>query len=239
MPSNREHKGLDRLHVAIIMDGNGRWAKQRGLTRTRGHEAGIEALRRVVRAAPDLEIGTLTVFAFSSDNWRRQEAEVNGLLELLRLYLEAETNELVSNDVKLTVFGRRDRLPENLVAEIQRAEAATEWGGGLHLRVAVDYSGREAILRAAASAGVLAQLSVENFSTLVAGEAEIPDVDLLIRSSGEQRLSDFLLWECAYAELYFTPCLWPDFGETELQEAIGEFRKRERRFGAVPAMAAE
>ena len=239
MPSNREHKGSDRLHVAIIMDGNGRWAKQRGLTRTQGHEAGIEALRRVVRAAPDLGIGTLTVFAFSSDNWRRQETEVNGLLELLRRYLDNETNDLVRDDVKLTVFGRRDRLPANLVAEIERAEAATEWGSGLHLRVAVDYSGREAILRAVAAAGVLAQLSVENFSTLVAGEAEIPDVDLLIRSSGEQRLSDFLLWECAYAELYFTPCLWPDFGETELQDAIAEFRKRERRFGAAPAMAAE
>ena len=193
----------------------------------------------MVRAAPGLGIAALTVFAFSSDNWRRQEAEVNGLLELLRLYLDGETNELVSNDVKLTVIGRRDRLPENLVAEIERAEAATEWGSGLHLRVAVDYSGREAILRAVAAAGVLAQLSVENFSTLVAGEAEIPDVDLLIRSSGEQRLSDFLLWECAYAELYFTPCLWPDFGETELQDAIAEFRKRERRFGAAPAMAAE
>ena len=239
MPSNREHKGSDRLHVAIIMDGNGRWAKQRGLTRTQGHEAGIDALRRVVRAAPDLGIGTLTVFAFSSDNWRRQETEVNGLLELLRRYLDNETNDLVRDDVKLTVFGRRDRLPANLVAEIERAEAATEWGSGLHLRVAVDYSGREAILRAVAAAGVLAQLSVENFSTLVAGEAEIPDVDLLIRSSGEQRLSDFLLWECAYAELYFTPCLWPDFGETELQDAIAEFRKRERRFGAAPAMAAE
>ena len=239
MPSNREHKGQDKLHVAIIMDGNGRWAKQRGLTRTQGHEAGIEALRGVVRAAPGLGIGILTVFAFSSDNWRRQEAEVNGLLELLRLYLDGETNELVSNDVKLTVIGRRDRLPENLVAEINRAEAATEWGGGLHLRVAVDYSAREAILRAAAAAGVLAQLSVENFSTLVAGEAEIPDVDLLIRSSGEQRLSDFLLCEFAYAELYFTPCLWPDFGEVELQESIAAFRKRERRFGGVPAMAAE
>jgi undecaprenyl diphosphate synthase len=239
MPSIREHKGSDRLHVAIIMDGNGRWAKQRGLARTQGHEAGIEALRRVVRAAPNLGIGTLTVFAFSSDNWRRPEAEVNGLLELLRRYLDSETDDLVRDDVKLSVLGRRDRLPEILVAEIERAEAATEWGGGLHLRVAVDYSAREAILKAAAASDVLAQLSVENFSTLVAGEAKIPDVDLLIRSSGEQRLSDFLLWECAYAELLFTPCLWPDFGEAELQDAIAAFRKRERRFGGVPAMAAE
>ncbi|HUO99215.1 MAG TPA: di-trans,poly-cis-decaprenylcistransferase [Rhizomicrobium sp.] len=234
MTSTRE----DKLHVAIIMDGNGRWAGGRGLTRNQGHEAGIEALRRAVTASPGLGIGTLTVFAFSSDNWRRQEAEVNGLLELMRRYLDGETDNLVRDDVKLSVIGRRDRLSAALVGEIERAEAATEWGTTLHLRVAIDYSGREAIVTAAAAARGLPQLTAERFSSLVNGGANVGDVDLLIRTSGEQRLSDFMLWECAYAELYFTPRLWPDFGETDLKEALDAFRKRERRFGATPMMAA-
>jgi undecaprenyl diphosphate synthase len=238
MPSTRVNKEVNgKLHVAIIMDGNGRWAKQRGLARAQGHEAGVEALRRVVTAAPELGIGTLTVFAFSADNWRRQGAEVSALLELLRHYLDDETNNLVGDDVKLSVFGRRDRLPEALVAEIERAEAATEWGTALHLRVAIDYSGREAILRAAGAAGVLQKLTAEHFAALVAGESGVPDVDLLIRTSGEQRLSDFLLWECAYAELYFTPGLWPDFGADDLKEAVAAFHTRERRFGGTPAAA--
>jgi len=237
MPSTHEDK--DKLHVAIIMDGNGRWAERRGLTRSQGHEAGSEALRRVVTAAPDLGIGTLTVFAFSSDNWRRQETEVSGLFELMRRYLDSETDELVRNDVKLTFVGRRDRLSDALIADVKRAEAATEWGGALHLRVAADYSGREAILRAAASAGLRSPLTPENFSALVAGEPGIPDVDLLIRTSGEQRLSDFMLWECAYAELYFTTRLWPDFGADDLEQAVAAFHARERRFGATPLLAAE
>jgi len=234
MPSTHEHK--DRLHVAIIMDGNGRWAHNRGLSRTQGHEAGIEALRRVVSAAPCLGIGTLSVFAFSADNWRRQQTEVDGLFELMRRYLDSETDTLVADDVKLSFFGRRDRLSDALVTEIDRAEAATEWGGALHLRVGVDYSAREAIVRAAAAAGALAELTVESFSALVAGD--VPEVDLLIRTSGEQRLSDFLLWECAYAELYFTPRLWPDFTADDLKDAVAAFHRRQRRFGAV-SMAAE
>jgi len=236
MTSTRQHK--DKLHVAIIMDGNGRWAKLRGLTRSQGHQAGMEALRRAVTAAPELGIGTLSVFAFSADNWRRQQSEVNGLFDLMRRYLDAETDALVADDVKLTFFGRRDRLPDALVTEIMRAEAATEWGSALHLRVGVDYSAREAILRAAAAAGVLAELTVDSFSSLIEGEPGVPDIDLLIRTSGEQRLSDFMLWECAYAELYFLPRLWPDFDANDLKDAIAAFHRRERRFGAI-AVAAE
>jgi undecaprenyl diphosphate synthase len=238
MPSTREHQPDDKLHVAIIMDGNGRWAKQRGLSRTQGHEAGIEALRKAVTASPDQGIGTLTVFAFSSDNWRRPQIEVNALLELMRRYLDSETDNLVRDDVKFSMFGRRDRLPGELVSEIERAEAATEWGSMLHLRVAVDYSGREAILKAAAAARRATELTEESFSALVTGQPGIPDVDLLIRTSGEQRLSDFMLWECSYAELYFTSRLWPDFSENDLKDAIAAFRGRERRFGATTVMAA-
>lgn len=224
MPSPRDHK----LHTAIIMDGNGRWASRRGLVRSAGHEAGIEALRRVVKAAPDLGIGTLTVHAFSSDNWKRPETEVGALMGLFHRYLDSETEQLVCDGVKLSFIGRRDRLPADLISEIERAEAATEWGDALNLRVAIDYSAREAILSAASE-----KLSREELAARLSGGA--PDVDLLIRTSGEQRLSDFLLWECAYAELYFTDKLWPDFEAADLALAITEFRRRERRFGGLTA----
>jgi undecaprenyl diphosphate synthase len=220
MPSSSFTKASSPLHVAAIMDGNGRWATARGLPRRDGHRAGIEALREIVRAAPDLGISTLTVHAFSADNWKRPAGEVADLLSLFHAYLDSETETLVANGVKLTFLGRRDRLPESLVAEMERAEAATEWGDALHLRAALDYSAREQI--------------AASFKT---GSAPGPDVDLLIRTSGEQRLSDFLLWECAYAELWFTPVAWPDFTPAHLETALADFRTRERRFGALPAAA--
>lgn len=226
------------VHVAIIMDGNGRWATARGLPRNRGHEAGVKAIRRVTEQAADRGVGTLTLFAFSSDNWRRPRAEVAALMGLLRLYLRKEIARLVENGARLTVFGRRDRLPAGLAAEIGRAEAATAGGTRLNLRIAVDYSARDAILQAAVKAAGTAPLTREDFARLVTGEAEPRDVDLVIRTSGEQRLSDFLLWESAYAELYFIGRLWPDFGPEDLAEALAWFRRRDRRFGGLATSAA-
>ncbi|WP_298967013.1 di-trans,poly-cis-decaprenylcistransferase [uncultured Methylobacterium sp.] len=223
------------LHVGLIMDGNGRWAEARALPRGHGHEAGIAALRRVAEAAPDLGVGTLTLYAFSSDNWRRPPAEVAFLMSLFGHYLAAEAERLAARGARLSVIGRRDRLPAGLADTIARAEAATAAGRRLHLRLAVDYSARDAILRAAARVTCLDDLTRDGFSRLVTGEA--PDVDLLIRTSGEQRLSDFLLWESAYAELHFTDRLWPDFGPDDLAEALRIFRRRERRFGGLPAAA--
>lgn len=222
------------LHVAMIMDGNGRWATRQGMPRTSGHRAGVAALKRVIEIAPDYGITTLTVFAFSSDNWRRPPEEVNALMWLLRGYLRSEIGRFVANDVRLSVIGRRDRLPSRLVHEIAGAERGTAGGRRLHVRVAIDYSARAAILRAAAAVAAAAP-SAELFEHLLSPDA--PPVDLLIRTGGEQRLSDFLLWECAYAELWFTPCMWPEFGAAELAAAIGAFRGRERRFGGLGANA--
>src|SRR4051812_31259382 len=192
----------DRLHVAIIMDGNGRWATQRGLPRSAGHRAGVQTVQRVVEAAPELGIGTLTLFAFSSDNWRRPEQEVSALMALLRHYLRAELARLIDNGVRLTVIGRRDRLPEGLAEEITRAEQASSTGTGLHVRIALDYSARDAIAAAAARWRPDHLPSREAFDRFLAGPeaASGNDVDLLIRTGGEKRLSDFLLWESAYAE---------------------------------------
>jgi undecaprenyl diphosphate synthase len=229
----------DRLHVGIIMDGNGRWATRRGLSRLRGHEAGVEAIRRVVEAAPDQGVGTLTLYAFSTDNWRRPRAEVAGLMTLLRVYLAREVESLVRNGVRLTVIGRRDRLPDGIAVAIGRAEAATAEGTTLHLRIAVDYSARDAILNAASKARSVASLDRETFSALITGEAGLRDVDLIVRTSGEQRLSDFLLWEGAYAELHFTPRMWPEFDAEDLAEALASFRGRERRFGGLAALPLE
>ncbi len=229
----------DKLHVGIIMDGNGRWATRRGLSRLRGHEAGVEAIRRVVEAAPKQGIGTLTLYAFSVDNWRRPKAEVTALMTLLRFYLANEVESLVRNGVRLTVIGRRDRLPQGIATAIARAEAATANGDVLHLRIAVDYSGRDAILGAVARANGLAALTRENFSDLVTGEPGLRDVDLIIRTSGEKRLSDFLLWEGAYAELHFTERMWPEFDGDDLADALASFSRRERRFGGLERLPAE
>ena len=230
----------ERLHVGIIMDGNGRWATRRGLPRLAGHEAGVEAIHRVMEAAPEQGVGTLTLYAFSSDNWRRPQAEVTGLMTLLRRYLRNETKNLAQNDVRLTVIGRRDRLPEGLADEIGFAEAFTARCGTLHMRIAIDYSARDAILQAASRFGAgAADLTRENFAQLVTGETALRDVDLVIRTSGEKRLSDFLLWESAYAELHFTDVMWPDFGADELAEALTSFAGRERRFGGLQHHASE
>jgi len=239
MQSSLSSKLASRLHVGIIMDGNGRWAMRRQLSRLRGHEAGVEAIRRVVEAAPKQGVGTLTLYAFSSDNWRRPKTEVSALMGLLRFYLANEVESLVRNGVRLTVIGRRDRLPHGLSDAIGRAEATTARGDVLHLRIAVDYSARDAILKAAAKAAGIGNLTREIFSELVTGEAELRDVDLVIRTSGEKRLSDFLLWESAYAELHFTERMWPDFEAQDLAEALTSFHRRERRFGGLQPVSPE
>jgi undecaprenyl diphosphate synthase len=226
--SQRTSRGL---HAAIIMDGNGRWATTRSLPRIAGHRAGAEALRRAVEAAPDLGIGTLTVYAFSSDNWQRPTAEVSALMKMFHSYLRREQADCVKNGVRVSVIGRRDRLPRMLLPVIESTEKATAAGKKLHLRIAVDYSSRSAILKAARK--LKSKATREDFAAALGGV----DVDLLIRTGGEKRLSDFLLWECAYAELVFTPVMWPDFSASDLGAAVAEFHSRERRFGAVPAAA--
>ncbi|MFQ5537326.1 MAG: polyprenyl diphosphate synthase [Gemmatimonadota bacterium] len=251
------------FHVAIIMDGNGRWARARGRPREWGHRAGARPVRRIVEATPAYGISILTLYAFSSDNWNRPEREVRALLHLFRRYLKSETPALVEQDVRLEVIGRRDRLPPELVKAIEGAERKTAGGSRLLLRLAVDYSSRHALVEAARIlqsrqlANALAPesppwdasrpdpgpddlvLGREAFRRALAraihASEAVPDVDLLIRTGGEQRLSDFLLWECAYAELVFLPCLWPDFTQDDLAEALRDFAGRERRFGRVAA----
>lgn len=219
----------ENLHAAIIMDGNGRWALSRGWPRLAGHRAGAESVRRVVEAAPGLGISTLTLYAFSADNWKRPSAEVSGLFRLFARYLRQETAKLIEQGVRFEMIGRRDRLPGPLVAMIEETEVATSEGSKLHLRVAVDYSSRDSIV-AALQSGASDSESISRHLG--------PDVDVLVRTSGEQRLSDFLLWECAYAEFVFTPVAWPDFTAADLRAALVEFHTRQRRFGAVPALQA-
>ncbi len=215
------------LHAAIIMDGNGRWAQSRGLSRLAGHRQGVEAIRRIVRAAPGLAISDLTLYAFSSDNWKRPAGESSGILGLIAEFALNDAAELAANRTRLTFIGRRDRLPGLVAAAMLGAEVATVGGKRLHLRVAVDYSSRDSLLEAAQSK----PRSREDFDRLLT----VPPVDLLIRTGGEQRLSDFLLWECAYAELCFSPKLWPDMSASDLAAAVADFQRRTRRFGAVPA----
>jgi undecaprenyl diphosphate synthase len=214
------------LHAAIIMDGNGRWALARGMPRVAGHRAGVETVTRIVEAAPELGIGVLTLFAFSSDNWRRPSAEVQALMLLLAHYLERETPRCVANGIRLEAIGRRDRLAPSIREAIARTEATTARGQRLRLRMAIDYSARDAILAAARD--------TSNLSLNALGNALGPPVDLLIRTGGEQRLSDFLLWECAYAEFVFSRRMWPEFSADDLASAVREFRGRQRRFGGVP-----
>jgi undecaprenyl diphosphate synthase len=227
------------MHVAIIMDGNGRWATARGKPREWGHRQGAETVRRVVKAAPDLGVQTLTLYAFSSDNWRRPGAEVSILMKLLGRYLRSEVEELKELGVQLQVVGRRDRLAPDLVRTMERAEEATADGQGLQLRLAVDYSSRDLLIEAVRAATMASDIERQDMAALLgnAMNAGGParDVDLLIRTGGERRLSDFLLWECAYAELLFTPVMWPDFDGRCLAEAIDDFRSRDRRFGRVAA----
>ena len=218
-------------HVAIIMDGNGRWAQIRGLPRAAGHRAGVEALRRVVESAPRLGINTLTVYAFSSDNWHRPAAEVGALMSLFRNYLRRETAKCVRNGIRVSLIGRRDRLPGFLLPLVEHTEAETRDCRNLHLRLAIDYSSRDAILEATRAMRAQGDPPTREVFCKHLG----PDVDLLIRTSGEQRVSDFLLWESAYAEFVFTPRLWPDFNAEDLALALTDFRQRNRRFGALPA----
>jgi len=222
------------FHVAIIMDGNGRWATRRGLPRSSGHQAGVRAARRITQVAPDLGVTTLTLFAFSSDNWRRPRAEVNALMSLLRHYLACELQHLAENGIRLTVIGRRDRLPAGVRTAIEVAEQHSAKGGRLNLQIAIDYSSRDAIIDTASRWCTGPASSREAFGRMLAPGGAGTDVDLLIRSGGEKRLSDFLLWECAYAELCFLDTLWPDFDADNLAAAIADFGRRERRFGGLP-----
>ncbi len=232
---------MNPLHVALIMDGNGRWAAARGLPRVTGHERGADALRRAVEAAPALGITTLTAYAFSADNWKRPAAEVAALFELFSSFLDDEVTGLVRAGVRLSIIGRRDRLSQTLCERIASAEDDTAHGERLHLRLAIDYSSRDAIVYAALASMTNGSLTRARIAQRVGSGCGRPmnvgDVDLLIRTGGEQRLSDFLLWECAYAELWFTATPWPDFSAAELERAVQDFRARERRFGAVPATA--
>jgi undecaprenyl diphosphate synthase len=228
---------MGELHVAIIMDGNGRWAARRGLPRAAGHRAGIMAARRIVEHADEIGIRCLTLYAFSSDNWRRPPAEMERIFWLLRAFLRLEAARLRERGVRFEAIGRRDRLPKAARIAIERAEDATSAGNGLRLRVAIDYSSRDAIARAACDAAesgmALRQPDLLRTTLMRTLAGNSGAVDLLIRTGGEKRLSDFLLWECAYAELVFTDRMWPDFDEADLEGALGEFCQRHRRFGAV------
>jgi undecaprenyl diphosphate synthase len=224
-------------HVAIIMDGNGRWAASRGLPRAVGHREGIKAVRRAIESAMNLGVKYLTLFAFSSENWRRPESEITDLTGLLRQYLRSELEELHGNGVRLKIIGERDRFGPNLSADLAAAEARTAGNEKLTLVMALSYGGRadivEAARRAVASGLPPEQISEQAFASFLATDG-IPDPDLLIRTSGEERISNFLLWQTAYSELYFTDVLWPDFGEQDFGGAVREFSRRERRFGARP-----
>lgn len=235
-PSELAHSPEPGLHVAIISDGNGRWATSRGLPRSAGHRAGAEAARRIIEAAPRLGIHTLTLFALSSANWKRPAAEVNAILRLLHEYLLTETRHCVEEGVRLSMIGRRDRVPAPLRQAIADSEAATAQGTRLHLRLAIDYSAREAIFHAACRFYKVTELSPESFSRVLAEvyRGGSTEVDLLIRTGGEQRLSDFLLWECAFAEFVFVRKAWPDFTVADLEAALQEFAHRERTRGALP-----
>ena len=229
------------IHVGIIMDGNGRWATGQGRSRAAGHRAGAAMVRRIVEAAPDCGIGVLTLFAFSADNWRRPRTEVGCLMRLFRDYLRDETARCVANGVRLEIIGRRDRIGAALRRAIEDAHRETAHGTRLHVRIALDYSSRDAVLRAAQCLLPDAAPTRESFGRLIAivdHGVPVPEVDLLIRTGGERRLSDFLLWEAAYAELLFSQLMWPEFGPAALQEAVRDFASRERRFGGLPDAAA-
>jgi len=223
------------MHVGIIMDGNGRWAKRRHLPRSAGHRRGAQAVDAVVTAAAQRRIDTLTLYAFSAANWQRPQTEVETLMALFRRYLLSQTPRCVEQSIRVNVIGRRDRLNSELLAAIEASEAATAHGSGMQLRIAVDYSAQHSLMSMCAAASAptdrhdfLARLAQIDHSPPVC------EVDLLIRTGGEKRLSDFLLWECAYAELYFLDCMWPDFDESAFDAALKEFNRRERRFGALP-----
>jgi undecaprenyl diphosphate synthase len=229
-------------HVAIIMDGNGRWAAQRGLPRVEGHRRGVEAVRRTVRAAGDLGIGVLTIFSFSSENWSRPKQEVLDLLGLLRRFIRHDLAELHTSNVRVKIIGDRDGLEGDIARLLDEAEELTKANTGLTLVVAFNYGSRDEIVRAArniakdVAAGRIAPDKIDNemFNQRL-DTAGIPDPDLIIRTSGEQRLSNFLLWQAAYSEFVFVPVYWPEFDRTTLESAIAEYQRRERRFGGLAA----
>jgi len=224
------------LHAAIICDGNGRWATSKGLPRAAGHRAGAEAARSVIRCAPHLGIHTLTLFALSSANWKRPAAEVEAILAILQQYLREETTHCLDEGIRLSVIGRRDRLPVRLREAVNEAEALTVKGARLHLRLAVDYSSRHCLFQAASKFYKVTELSAESFGDVLSEvqRGGSTDVDLMIRTGGEQRLSDFLLWECAFAEFVFLEKRWPDFTPADLRDAVAEFAMRERTRGSLP-----
>lgn len=236
------HSISNGLHVAILMDGNGRWAAARGWERSEGHRAGVDTVRRIAKFAPRLDISTLTLYALSADNWQRPAVEIDTLLGLMEGFLRHDSAEFASQGVRIRVIGRRDRLPISLVSAIESAEQETAKGRTLNLRIAVDYSARESILRAAcwmlSSLEVTQREFARRLGEVTHSGGPAPDVDLLIRTGGERRLSDFLLWECAYAELFFTPRMWPEFSVEDLEAALEEFSSRERRFGRLPEAVA-
>ena len=223
------------------MDGNGRWAKARNLPRTGGHQQGIEACKRAVKAAGELEIPYLTLFGFSTENWSRPADEVNELMRLLRMYLRSETAELHRNNVKMTMIGERDAFSPDLLKLIENAETLTKDNDGLNLTIALNYGGRDEIIRAASDMALRMkdegmEPSFENVQEHFGSHLmtnDTPDPDILIRTSGEQRISNFLLWQCAYSEFIFTDTLWPDFEKADMEAAIKEYSGRDRRFGAV------
>jgi len=228
-------------HIAIIMDGNGRWASARGLSRVKGHKQGAEAVRKMIKAASEMEIPYITLFGFSSENWKRPDQEVSDLMSLLRFYLKRETAELQKSGVCLRVIGERSRLAKDIVALIENAEKITADNTKLNVTIALSYGGRQEIVMAAQKFAaqvienpkLLEDLNEEKFESFLM-TAGLPDPDLLIRTSGEKRISNFLLWQCAYSELYFTDTYWPDFDKTTLQEAVNYFKGCERRFGSLP-----
>ncbi len=227
------------IHVAIIMDGNGRWAEQRGLPRSAGHRAGIGALRRVLEHALDISIDQLTLYAFSSDNWRRPPAEVQSIFWLLRAFLRLETERMRQRGMRLQFVGRRDRLTPVVLKAMETAESVTAAGKRLLVCVAIDYSSRHAIAQAALDATVAFPRHGIPARDTVLSRLQTQDVDLLIRTGGEKRLSDFLLWESAYAELLFTDRMWPDFDESDLDDAMRDFSHRQRRYGGLPSLTSD
>lgn len=228
-------------HIAIIMDGNGRWAKKRGLPRTAGHQQGIEACKRAVRSAGELGVQYLTLFGFSTENWSRPEEEVNELMRLLRMYLRSETAELHRNNVRMTMIGERTAFASETIELIENAEKLTADNDGLNLQIALNYGGRDEIIKAAADTAKQLQdqdieptfEAMQEYLPQNLMTSKTPDPDILIRTSGEQRISNFLLWQCAYTEFIFTDTLWPDFNKEDMKAAIGEFNGRDRRYGAI------
>jgi undecaprenyl diphosphate synthase len=232
---------MHNLHVGIIMDGNGRWAQRRGLPRTAGHIEGAKAVNDIVETAARAGVRVLSLYAFSADNWRRPGAEVAALMSLLRRYLMTETRRCIEQSIRINIIGRRDRLTASLVRAIEQSEQLTAACTGLHLRIAVDYSAHNSILEAARRAGSQANVDAARFQELLDevdhSVAAAGALDLLIRTGAEKRLSDFLLWQSAYAELYFADCMWPDFGATGFHAALDYYNSRQRRFGQVVAEA--